>query len=55
MAESGSGRELRAAGYPEDVEHSARLDVYDAVPVMNGDMLITRGSAATLGHARMEP
>jgi len=37
--ESGSGRELRAMGFPEDVEHSARLDVYDAVPVMQNDML----------------
>jgi 2-phosphosulfolactate phosphatase len=43
--ESGSGRELRAAGYPQDVEHGARLDAYDAVPVMQDDMLITRGSA----------
>ncbi len=34
LAESGSGRELRQAGYPRDVEHSARLNVYDAVPVM---------------------
>lgn len=39
LTESGSGRELRAMGYPEDVEHAARLDVYDAVPVMQGDML----------------
>ena len=37
--ESGSGRELQAMGYPEDVEHAARLDVYDAVPVMHDDML----------------
>jgi len=39
LAESGSGLELRAAGYPQDVEHSARLDVYDAVPAMDGDAL----------------
>ena len=38
--ECGSGRELREMGYPEDVEHSARLDVYDAVPVMQDDCLI---------------
>lgn len=34
--------ELRATGYPEDVEHAARLDVYDAVPVMEGDRLTSR-------------
>ena len=39
LRESGSGRELREMGYPEDVEHAARLDVYDAVPVMHDDML----------------
>jgi 2-phosphosulfolactate phosphatase len=39
LRESGSGRELRAMGHAEDVEHAARLDVYDAVPVMQGDML----------------
>jgi hypothetical protein len=49
------GRELRAVGYPQDVEHAARLDVYDAVPDMEGERLVARGSAATLGHARMEP
>jgi 2-phosphosulfolactate phosphatase len=38
--ESGSGRELRAMGYPEDVEHSARLNVFDAVPTMDGERLI---------------
>jgi 2-phosphosulfolactate phosphatase len=37
--ECGSGRELREMGYPEDVEHAARLDVYDAVPAMDGDEL----------------
>jgi len=39
VTESGSGRELCAAGYPQDVEHAARLDVYGAVPVMAGDKL----------------
>jgi 2-phosphosulfolactate phosphatase len=39
LTRSGSGRELRQAGYPQDVEHAARLDVYDAVPVMRDDML----------------
>ena len=34
-------------GYPEDAEHSARLDVYDAVPTMNGDRLIA-GTAGTV-------
>ena len=42
LLESGSGRELRAMGYPEDVEHSARLNVYDAVPVMDGERLTSR-------------
>jgi 2-phosphosulfolactate phosphatase len=37
--ESGSGRELREVGYAQDVEHCARLDAYDAVPVMDGDAL----------------
>ena len=27
-------------GYAEDVEQSVRLDVYDAVPVVQGDCLI---------------
>jgi 2-phosphosulfolactate phosphatase len=40
--ESGSGRELRVAGYPQDVEHCARLDAYDAVPIMDGDLLRAR-------------
>lgn len=40
--ESGSGRELQAMGYPEDVEHAARLDVYAAVPVMQDDLLTAR-------------
>jgi 2-phosphosulfolactate phosphatase len=37
--ESGSGRELRDAGFPQDVEYAARLDAYDAVPVMVGERL----------------
>jgi hypothetical protein len=32
-------------GYPQDIEHAARLDVYDAVPVTNGECLVARGSA----------
>ena len=40
--ESGSGRELRAVGLAEDVEHSARLNAYEAVPAMDGDRLIGR-------------
>jgi 2-phosphosulfolactate phosphatase len=39
IAESGSGRELRAIGFTSDVERAARLDLYDAVPVMNGERL----------------
>jgi 2-phosphosulfolactate phosphatase len=34
-----SGRELRAMGFGQDVTHAARLDVYDAVPVLRGDRL----------------
>lgn len=30
----GSGIELIARGYPGDVDHAARLDLYDAVPVL---------------------
>jgi 2-phosphosulfolactate phosphatase len=40
LAESGSGRELREAGYPQDVEHAARLDAFDVVPTMDGERLI---------------
>jgi 2-phosphosulfolactate phosphatase len=39
LLESGSGRELREIGLGQDVEHAARLDVYDAVPVMVGERL----------------
>lgn len=38
--ECGSGRELRAAGFPQDVEHAAQLDIYDVVPRMANDWLI---------------
>jgi 2-phosphosulfolactate phosphatase len=36
----GSGRELRAMGFPEDVRHAAQLNSYDAVPVMRGEYLV---------------
>jgi 2-phosphosulfolactate phosphatase len=32
----GSGVELIAKGFPEDVEHAARLSVFDSVPVLRG-------------------
>ena len=35
----GSGRELRAKGFENDVIFAARLNVYDAVPVMSDDHL----------------
>ncbi len=35
----GSGRELRAKGFEDDVIFAARLNVYDAVPVMSDDHL----------------
>lgn len=38
--ESGSGRELREVGYPQDVEHCAQLNVFDTVPRMVNDWLI---------------
>lgn len=38
--ECGSGRELRAMGFPEDVRHAAQLNSYDAVPVMRGESLV---------------
>jgi 2-phosphosulfolactate phosphatase len=42
ITESGSGRELVAAGYSQDVEHAARLDAYDAVPELIGEELTHR-------------
>jgi 2-phosphosulfolactate phosphatase len=38
--ECGSGRELRAMGFPEDVRHAAQLNSYNAVPVMRGEYLV---------------
>jgi 2-phosphosulfolactate phosphatase len=34
-----SGRELRAMGFGGDAAHAAKLDLYDAVPVMRGERL----------------
>jgi len=39
LRECGSGRELREKGYPEDVEHAAQWDLYEAVPVLRGERL----------------
>lgn len=36
LAACGSGLELIARGYRGDVEHAARLDLYDCVPIMRG-------------------
>jgi len=41
--ECGSGRELRHKGLGEDVRHAARLDLYEAVPVMQGECLARLG------------
>jgi 2-phosphosulfolactate phosphatase len=38
--DSGSGRELRGYGYPQDVEHAARLNAYDTVPRMLDEWLV---------------
>ena len=39
IEDCGSGRELRAMGFGQDAVHAARLDCYDAVPVMRGERL----------------
>jgi 2-phosphosulfolactate phosphatase len=36
---SSSGQELIQAGFPQDVEHAARLDLYSCVPVMREGFL----------------
>lgn len=36
MLECESGQQLREAGFTEDVEFSARLDLYSSVPLLNG-------------------
>ncbi len=38
--ESGSGRELRAMGFANDVKHCSRLDVYDYVPRLEKDYFV---------------
>ncbi|MED1205311.1 2-phosphosulfolactate phosphatase [Heyndrickxia acidicola] len=38
--ESGSGRELRAKGFGEDVIHCSRLNVYQTVPILNKDHFV---------------
>lgn len=41
LAGCGSGRELQARDYGRDVEFAARLNVYDAVPVLvNGEKIV---------------
>ena len=35
-----SGRELRAVGYPQDVEHWAQINAYETVPRMVDDWLV---------------
>ena len=37
---SGSGRELRARGFEEDVIHCSRLDAYQTVPILNKDHFV---------------
>jgi 2-phosphosulfolactate phosphatase len=38
--DSGSGRELRARGFVEDVIHCSRLDAYQTVPILNKDHFV---------------
>ncbi len=42
LTDCGSGRELIAKGYGQDVTHATRLNVYAAVPVLRGDALVAR-------------
>ncbi|RYI26622.1 2-phosphosulfolactate phosphatase [Bacillus infantis] len=39
--ECGSGRELRARGFEQDVVHCSRLDAMDTVPVLRGDHFVS--------------
>lgn len=39
LLDCGSGRELIEKGYREDVLHAARLDMYEAVPIMRDGVL----------------
>jgi len=57
LAECGSGRELREDGFPQDVEHAARLNVYDAVPAMDGERLSALQSwgSASGGRSSTDP
>lgn len=51
LAESGSGRELRAMGFAQDVEHAAQLDRYDVVPVMQAEPLLAEEGDAPIRSA----
>lgn len=43
LADCGSGRELREAGFGDDVDRAAKLDCFDSVPVLQGKWLVRRG------------
>jgi len=40
IAECGSGLELRAIGFDDDVEHASKLDLYQSVPVLKNGWLV---------------
>ncbi len=48
IRECASGLELRLKGYPDDVDHAARHDLYDTVPAMHGE--IFRAPHHDAGH-----
>jgi 2-phosphosulfolactate phosphatase len=50
-----SGRELVAAGWPEDVEYAARVGCSDIVPVLDGDAFRAAPAALSEACARINP
>jgi 2-phosphosulfolactate phosphatase len=44
--ECGSGRELRALGFGDDVRHATRLNLYDSAPVMRDSYFVRYGDGA---------
>jgi 2-phosphosulfolactate phosphatase len=48
LRDAQGGRNVIAAGLPEDVDFAARLDVFDVVGVAGGEPLTVRASAGTV-------